>query len=165
MCAVFRILHNVLNAFKNDKVFPHSVFCVSCIVAIWLLLLGAVGTYRLAVTLSAAFVTGMDYKFNYRTDGPECRKSRVHKRAAHRLLRVCRHHGGVYNKLGQYVATLNHGKNAYIIDAQRLLSCLLPFIDTVHKVFVFSLYLCSSSRRVYDKSGGAHRQCAQRSLE
>ena len=35
-------------------------------------------------------------------------RNEVHLRAAHRLFHVCKEHGGVYTKLGQYIATMNH---------------------------------------------------------
>ena len=35
-------------------------------------------------------------------------RTKVHLRSANRLLQVCKKHGGLYCKLGQYIATMNH---------------------------------------------------------
>lgn len=69
---------------------------------------------RACRTLYHALIVGYEYRF-----GPPARLPRgteergqalaaTHQRAADRLLHVCMVHGGLYIKLGQYLASLNH---------------------------------------------------------
>ena len=70
------------------------------------------GTVRAARTLCYGGLVGIDYKrASQLSDGSEERAAEmaaVHQRAAERLLYCCRLHGGLFNKLGQFVSTMNH---------------------------------------------------------
>jgi len=60
-----------------------------------------------------ALIIGADYKWSLwklPRDSEEYRvsKSKLHLRSAERILRVCLTHGGLFNKAGQFIASLNH---------------------------------------------------------
>ena len=69
---------------------------------------------RFGRTFWHASVVGYDYKYGAATKLPAGSAERkaalaeTHQRSAERLLHVCRRHGGLYTKLGQFVASLNH---------------------------------------------------------
>jgi hypothetical protein len=82
--------------------------------AAWLWLSNDVDTApaRAARSLGYGLLIGYDYKF-----GPAARTPRAstehalalsatHLRSANRMLAVCRAHGGLYNKLGQYISSM-----------------------------------------------------------
>ncbi len=69
------------------------------------------GRFCRAIFYSAIVVA--DYKsglVKLEMGSPEYERKRnvIHQRAADRLLRICRKHGGVYTKFGQHLASLNH---------------------------------------------------------
>lgn len=70
------------------------------------------GAVRAARTLCYGGLVGIDYKLAARlSEGSQERATEmaaVHQRAAERLLYCCRLHGGLFNKLGQFVSTMNH---------------------------------------------------------
>jgi aarF domain-containing kinase len=69
---------------------------------------------RFGRTFWHASVVGYEYKYGAATKLPAGSAERkaalaeTHQRSAERLLHVCRRHGGLYTKLGQFVASLNH---------------------------------------------------------
>ncbi|CAN0352622.1 unnamed protein product, partial [Discosporangium mesarthrocarpum] len=71
------------------------------------------GVVRFGRALGYASIVGADYKLSLRKldkTSPQYKErlSRVHKRAAQRLLHVCIKHGGVYTKFGQHISSMNH---------------------------------------------------------
>ena len=89
------------------------------------------GSVRFVRAVSTFALVSLDYKLlksrwkrpssdsqakwrNFTFDSPEeeqrykAERTAVHLRSANRLLNVCKLHGGLYTKLGQYVATMNH---------------------------------------------------------
>ncbi|KAF8822575.1 ABC1 family protein [Cardiosporidium cionae] len=71
------------------------------------------GGLRFYRSLFNAGITAVDYKFHLRgldaaSEEYQTAIRSVHKRVAKRLLLLCQKHGGIYNKFGQYVATLTH---------------------------------------------------------
>lgn len=70
------------------------------------------GAVRAARTLCYGGLVGIDYRRAARLseDSQEraTEMAAVHQRSAERLLYCCRLHGGLYNKLGQFVSTMNH---------------------------------------------------------
>ena len=69
---------------------------------------------RFGRTLYHAAVVAIDYKYGDAASLPPGTEERraaqaaTHQRSAERLLHVCQRHGGLYTKLGQFVASLNH---------------------------------------------------------
>ena len=67
---------------------------------------------RATRTICYALVTGLDYKrsANLPKDSPERAAAyrSTHQRSAQRLLRLCQLHGGLFTKLGQFGASMNH---------------------------------------------------------
>ena len=67
---------------------------------------------RATRTFCYALVTGLDYKrsANLPKDSPERAAAyrSTHQRSAQRLLRLCQLHGGLFTKLGQFGASMNH---------------------------------------------------------
>ena len=69
---------------------------------------------RFGRTFWHASVVGYEYKYGAATKLPAGSAERkaalaeTHQRSAERMLHVCRKHGGLYTKLGQFVASLNH---------------------------------------------------------
>lgn len=69
---------------------------------------------RFGRTLYHASVVGFEYKYGPAAALPADSEERkvalaaTHQRSAERLLHVCQRHGGLYTKLGQFVASLNH---------------------------------------------------------
>uniref|UniRef100_A0A0G4FH32 ABC1 atypical kinase-like domain-containing protein n=1 Tax=Chromera velia CCMP2878 TaxID=1169474 RepID=A0A0G4FH32_9ALVE len=71
------------------------------------------GTTRFVRTCFYAGISALDYKLSLRNLDPDSEEyksvqKKIHQRCAERLLYCCKKHGGIYNKFGQYVATLNH---------------------------------------------------------
>ena len=67
---------------------------------------------RATRTICYALVTGLEYKrvANLPKDSPEraAAQSSTHQRSAQRLLRLCQLNGGLFTKLGQFGASMNH---------------------------------------------------------
>jgi aarF domain-containing kinase len=67
---------------------------------------------RYTRTLLTGLVVALDYKtlalYQYGTPQYAQARSRIHKRTANRLLRLCRANAGVYIKAGQHLASMNH---------------------------------------------------------
>ena len=71
---------------------------------------------------------------------PESRPylSKLHKRSAERLLRVCKANGGIYIKSGQYLASMNHVLPREVIETLSVLQDKAPYVsfEEVQKIFL-----------------------------
>lgn len=70
-------------------------------------------TERFARTMATCACIAIDYKWNLRgmdEASPEYETALLdaHVRTAHRMFRLCKAHGGIYTKFGQYVSSMNH---------------------------------------------------------
>lgn len=65
---------------------------------------------RFSRTVAYGLLIGVDYKRSQRA----CKEQRAallaatHQRSAERVLHVCQLHGGLYTKLGQFLASMSH---------------------------------------------------------
>ena len=68
------------------------------------------GFYRFGSTVYWATHVVVDYKWDkYKDpDTPTRMKKELHQRSADRILGLCKQHGGILIKAGQYVGTMNH---------------------------------------------------------
>ena len=68
------------------------------------------GFYRFGSTVYCATHVVVDYKWDkYKDpDTPTRMKKELHQRSADRILGLCKQHGGILIKAGQYVGTMNH---------------------------------------------------------
>ena len=70
------------------------------------------GAIRFSRTLAYGALAGIDYKraslHPPKSDERAAAMTLAHERSANRLLHVCRLHGGLYNKLGQFVSSMTH---------------------------------------------------------
>ena len=70
------------------------------------------GAVRFGRTLAYGALAGIDYKraslHPPKSDERAAAMTLAHERSATRLLHVCRLHGGLYNKLGQFVSSMTH---------------------------------------------------------
>lgn len=87
-------------------------------------------------------VISVDYFFsmlglNETQQNYECMMSRVHQRAANRILTACLKNGGSYIKLGQGLVSMNHILPKEYIETLRALQdkCLMRGNDEVVKLF------------------------------
>lgn len=106
------------------------------------------GCIRGAWTLYTMATIAADYKYTwwkYPADGDpklhQAKTDEVHQRCAERLLKLCFTNKGLYIKVGQYLASMNHALPRQYIQTLKVLQDQAPFVDysVVEQIFLEDL--------------------------